>query len=103
MLEGRHKDVCGVLGKWRQQVVKGAVFEPDSVHAAQMGLGDTSGGEDMGKVFAALNVMFDTASVITGGKHGEPAASSRGARSQSMDVDVERDVLRADLLAFLRQ
>ena len=22
MLEGRHKDVCGVLGKWRQQVVK---------------------------------------------------------------------------------
>ena len=22
LLEGRHKDVCGVLGKWKQQVVK---------------------------------------------------------------------------------
>ena len=22
LFEGRHKDVCGVLGKWRQQVVK---------------------------------------------------------------------------------
>ena len=65
-------------------------IELDSVHAAQMGLGDTSGGWDTGKVLAALNVMCDTASANTGGKHGEPAASWRGARSQSMDVDVER-------------
>jgi len=29
LLEGRHKDVCGVLGKWRQQVVKDGI-SPDS-------------------------------------------------------------------------
>ena len=32
MLEGRHKDVCGVLGKWRQQVVKD-VMSPDVLRA----------------------------------------------------------------------
>ena len=31
-LEGRHKDVCGVLGKWRQQVVKDGM-SPDVLRA----------------------------------------------------------------------
>ena len=30
MLEARHKDVCGVLGKWRQQVVKDGM-SPDAL------------------------------------------------------------------------
>ena len=32
LLEGRHKDVCGVLGKWRQQVVKDGM-SPDVLRA----------------------------------------------------------------------
>ena len=32
LLEGRHKDVCGVLGKWRRQVVKDGM-SPDSCRA----------------------------------------------------------------------
>ena len=32
LLEGRHKDVCGVLGKWRQQVVKDGM-SPDVMRA----------------------------------------------------------------------
>ena len=32
LLEGRHKDLCGVLGKWRQQVVKDGM-SPDVLRA----------------------------------------------------------------------
>ena len=32
LFEGRHKDVCGVLGKWRQQVVKDGM-SPDVLRA----------------------------------------------------------------------
>ena len=32
LLEGRHKDVCAVLGKWRQQVVKDGM-SPDVLRA----------------------------------------------------------------------
>jgi hypothetical protein len=32
LLDGRHKDVCGVLGKWRQQVVKDGM-SPDVLRA----------------------------------------------------------------------
>jgi hypothetical protein len=32
LVEGRHKDVCGVLGKWRQQVVKDGM-SPDVLRA----------------------------------------------------------------------
>ena len=32
LLQGRHKDVCGVLGKWRQQVVKDGM-SPDVLRA----------------------------------------------------------------------
>ena len=31
-VQGRHKDVCGVLGKWRQQVVKDGM-SPDVLRA----------------------------------------------------------------------
>ena len=36
LLEGRHKDVCDVLGKWRQQVVKGGM-SPDMLRADLLG------------------------------------------------------------------
>jgi hypothetical protein len=32
LAEGKHKDVCGVLGKWRQQVVKDGM-SPDVLRA----------------------------------------------------------------------
>ena len=37
-----------------------------------------------------MQVCVHGAEAGTGGNHGESAASSRGARGQSMDVDVER-------------
>ena len=44
-MEGRHKDVCGVLGKWRQQVVKDGM-SPDVLRADLLAFLRREGGRE---------------------------------------------------------